>query len=41
MMRGTHKIAIPNPHGSDIEDGLLYRILRDAGISREEFDNIK
>jgi predicted RNA binding protein YcfA (HicA-like mRNA interferase family) len=30
------KVIIPNPHGCDIDKGLLGRILRQAGISREE-----
>lgn len=32
-------VRIPNPHGSDeISDGLLAEVLRQAGISREEWD---
>lgn len=39
MIRGTQKIRIPNPHGSgDIDDSLLKEILRQAGISKEEWD---
>ncbi len=40
MKRGTFKIRIPNPHQSDtIDVGLVVRILRQAGISNEEWDN--
>jgi predicted RNA binding protein YcfA (HicA-like mRNA interferase family) len=39
MSKGTLKIALPNPHGSqDISDGLLSNILRQAGVSREEWE---
>jgi hypothetical protein len=32
---------IPNPHGGDISVDLLTRILRQAGISREEWLNAR
>jgi len=32
------KIRIPNPHAQDISRGLLVRILRQAGIEREEWE---
>ncbi|MGD0954363.1 MAG: type II toxin-antitoxin system HicA family toxin [Methanotrichaceae archaeon] len=38
MERGTTVIMIPNPHhGEDIGVDLLQKILRRAGISREEW----
>jgi hypothetical protein len=37
MIRGTMKLKIPNVHEGDIGPGLLSRILRQAGISREEW----
>lgn len=37
MVKGTHKLTIPNPHGSDIGLDLLRLILRQAGITREEW----
>jgi len=41
MKRGELKIALPNPHGvQDISDGLLSHILRQAGISREEWNEV-
>lgn len=40
MLRGRQKIAIPNPHGKTIDDlKLLKRILRQAGISDQEWDS--
>lgn len=39
MIRGPLKIRIPNPHGSgDIEICLVNEILRQAGISREDWE---
>jgi predicted RNA binding protein YcfA (HicA-like mRNA interferase family) len=37
MKKGRLKVRIPNPHGSDIGIELLGRILRQAGISEEEW----
>lgn len=39
MIKGNHRITIPNPHGSDeIGIDLLRRILRQSGIDPREFD---
>ena len=32
------KLRIPNPHAEDIGRGLLVRILRQAGIERQEWE---
>ena len=32
------KLRIPNPHAGDISRGLLVRILRQAGIARDEWE---
>jgi hypothetical protein len=37
MVRGTNRVKIPNPHGQEINVNLLSEILREAGISREEW----
>ncbi|NMB86471.1 MAG: type II toxin-antitoxin system HicA family toxin [Methanothrix sp.] len=38
MVRGIDTIIIPNPHhGDEIGVDLLSKILRDGGISREEW----
>jgi predicted RNA binding protein YcfA (HicA-like mRNA interferase family) len=37
MRRNDLTVIIPNPHQSDISVGLLQRILRQAGITREEW----
>ena len=37
MRRGDITVIIPNPHEGDIGVGLLQRLLRQAGISREEW----
>jgi len=38
MIRGSQKIRIPNPHAGDIDVSLLKEILRQAGISSQEWD---
>ena len=37
MRRGDLTLIIPNEHEGDIGSGLLLRLLRQAGISREEW----
>lgn len=38
MVRGDVVVTIPNPHGRDIGIGLLAVILRQAGVSRKEWE---
>jgi len=38
MIRKDITLRIPNPHGSDTGKELLMRILRQAGISRREWE---
>jgi predicted RNA binding protein YcfA (HicA-like mRNA interferase family) len=38
MKRGTLKVHIPNPHGSDVHVSLLGEILRQAGISHDDWN---
>jgi len=38
MIKGSHKIRIPNPHAGDINVSLLKEILRQAGISSKEWE---
>ncbi len=40
MVKDEIKLAIPNPHQSDIGRELLGRILRQAGIDREEWEKL-
>ena len=37
MRRGDLTVIIPNPHEGDIGVDLLRRILRQAGVTREEW----
>ncbi len=37
MRRDDVTVIIPNPHGGDIGVGLLRRLLRQAGVSRDEW----
>ncbi len=40
MVKDEVRLAIPNPHQGDIGRDLLARILRQAGISREAWEDI-
>jgi predicted RNA binding protein YcfA (HicA-like mRNA interferase family) len=40
MKRGGVKMTLPNPHSGDVGKSLLARILRDALISREEWEKL-
>jgi predicted RNA binding protein YcfA (HicA-like mRNA interferase family) len=40
MKRGAVKVMLPNPHAGDVSKGLLQRILRDARVSREEWEKL-
>jgi len=41
MVKGNLKIRVPNPHGAgDISDSLLSQILRQAGISRSDWERL-
>jgi hypothetical protein len=38
MVKGRLRLRIPNPHGSDISAPLIRRMLREAGISEEDWE---
>ncbi|MBI4649320.1 MAG: type II toxin-antitoxin system HicA family toxin [Bacteroidia bacterium] len=38
MKKESLKVRIPNPHQGDISSGLLIRILKQAEISKEQWD---
>jgi len=40
MIKGDVTLTVPNPHKGDIGRELLVRILRQAGISRKEWEQI-
>jgi predicted RNA binding protein YcfA (HicA-like mRNA interferase family) len=40
MVKDSLKLRIPNPHQGDISKGLLAEILRQAEISREDWENL-
>ena len=40
LVRGEHRLAIPNPHAGVIGVNLLGRILRQAGVTREEWESV-
>ena len=41
MIRGDVVVTIPNPHRSDIGVSLLQRILERAGISRQDWLDLR
>jgi len=40
MVKGNITVRVPNPHEADIGRELLIRILRQAGISKEEWEKL-
>lgn len=40
MRRGDRTVRLPNPHQGDVGKELLARILKQAGISREEWESL-
>ena len=40
MVRADRKVFIPNPHSGDIGRQLLTRVLKQAGIGRDEWQRI-
>ena len=38
LVRGHRRLILPNPHRGDISVGLLTRILKQANVSREEWE---
>ena len=38
MVKGRLKVRVPNPHGQDISRDLIREILRQAGISPEDWE---
>ena len=39
MRRGNLRLTIPNPHPGAIDPGLIRRILRQAGLTLDEWTN--
>jgi predicted RNA binding protein YcfA (HicA-like mRNA interferase family) len=40
LVRRELRLYIPNPHGGDITQELLGRILRQAGIDRDDWERL-
>ncbi len=40
MIRGDRRLILPNPHRTEISIDLLARLLRQAGITREEWETL-
>ena len=41
MIKGDFVLTIPNPHSGDVGPDLLSRILRQTGITKEEWEQAK
>ena len=40
MVKGNLRLTLPNPHQGEIGRDLLSRILKQAGLSREEWEKL-
>ncbi len=40
LVKGSLKLVIPNPHSEDISRSLLNKILRQAGIDKDEWERL-
>jgi predicted RNA binding protein YcfA (HicA-like mRNA interferase family) len=40
MVKGQLKLFIPNPHQGDFSKSLLAKILRQANITKDEWENL-
>jgi predicted RNA binding protein YcfA (HicA-like mRNA interferase family) len=40
MLKGDLSLVLPNPHGSEIGRDLLARLLRQAGISKKDWESL-
>jgi len=40
MVRGERRLILPNPHRGEISVDLLTRLLRQAGIEREDWTSL-
>lgn len=40
MVKGERRVWLPNPHTGNISKGFLARILRQAGISKTEWEKL-
>lgn len=40
MIRNETRVTLPNPHQGDISIGLLARILRQAGVTRDAWEQV-
>jgi predicted RNA binding protein YcfA (HicA-like mRNA interferase family) len=40
LVKGNLRLTLPNPHVGEIGKGLLSKILKQAGLSREEWEKL-
>jgi len=40
MIKGNRTLRVPNPHRADVGKELLARLLRQAGITKDEWEKL-
>lgn len=40
MKQGAHKIHVPNPHAGELHVSLLRRLLKQWGVTEEEWERV-
>jgi hypothetical protein len=40
VVRDKYQVRLPNPHTGDISKDLMVRLLKEAGITREEWERL-
>lgn len=40
MVKGTLRLRLPNPHGQDVRQLLLAKLLREGGIDRADWERL-
>ncbi len=40
MLKGIVRLAVPNPHRADIGVGLLLKVIKQAGMTPEEWERL-
>lgn len=38
MVKGTLRVRVPNPHGQSVSVGLIRKIIKQAGITQEQWE---
>ena len=41
MLKGSIRLIVPNPHRGDVSADLQIRLIRQAGVTRKQWENAK